>query len=123
MNKENVLALAERMEGLEEYDDATNNRDNMYSQREWVFGCGSPACIAGHAAAMLGTGIVTNSNADRMAMEFLGIDWHEAHDLFDSMPNTYFENDPSPKDAACVLRHLAATGKVDWFEATKPKQE
>lgn len=79
--------------------------------------CGSTACIAGWAAAMGAPETVQAEGSQRntiylAAKNFLGLDEEQANDLFYS--NTWMND---PKDAAKVVRHLAATNEVDWSKA------
>ena len=109
MNIENVLKLAEHMESLkpEEYD----QRYISHPRPE----CGTPACIAGHAAWLAGRWRDPEEpNVLFVARDWLGITTVETSSLFHQKP--YGEGDwlPKPKDAAWTLRHLAETGEVVW---------
>ena len=110
MNKENILELAEHIERLdpEEYD-----------QRVLAHDCGTPACIAGHAAYLLSGMSLYPSTGIIEAKAWLGLSSIEADCLFDSMPFGAEPgiSAPTPQDAAATLRHLAETGEVDWRRA------
>ena len=110
MNKGNILKLAEYMENLrpEEYD-------QRYSEHPRGPHCGTPACIAGHAAWLAGQWSYEGTIED--AKEWLGITWDHANGLFDSAPYVGEDLTPTPQDAARTLRHLAETGEVDWWRA------
>ena len=112
MNKENVLKLAEYMKALP---------DNEYDQRYYSHpthtpgvDCGSPSCVAGHAAFISGRWKSPMEGSFAIAGDWLGINWIEAKSLFS--PKPYGEGDwnPKPQDAAWTLRHLAETGNVVW---------
>ena len=111
MNKANVLKLAEYIEGLE-----PGEYDQRYVDHPRGPNCGTPACIAGHAAYLAGRwecsdGIIT------AAREWLGLQRPDAESasvlLFDSHP-FHPDETPTPQDAAVTLRHLAETGEVAW---------
>ena len=134
MNRENVLRLAD---AIETSDDFTMN---VYWHM-WPLGdsdCGTPACLAGHAAALyhrdhggyvdsrpcatthLG---VHHFSTERTAAVFLGIDGNRElqGELFrpERDDARHFAAADAPDGitgsrAAAVLRHFAATGEVDW---------
>ena len=116
MNKANVLKLAEYIEGLE---------PEQYDQRHVAHPhgslCGTPACIAGHAAWLVGNWCRWGSRTFS-ARVWLDLSSFQADCLFDSMPFGPFGTEPdisapTPQDAAATLRHLAETGEVDWLRA------
>ena len=110
MNKENILKLAEYMETL---------RPEKYNQRyvEHPPGprCGTPSCIAGHAAFLSGLWGYTPFPIEE-ARYWLGLSSNTARPLFAPFPFVEggLEYKPSPQDAAWTLRHLAETGEVRW---------
>ena len=139
LRRENVLALADHVEGL---------ADSRYEDREGFYmstlkhKCGTPACIAGWAAWLSGDRGNKRRHARwfrgldgggtlRAAREWLGLDSvsHVSHDLF-TPTATYSEGYSfqvetpdaeghiTPRHAAAVLRHLAETGEVDWTAGT-----
>jgi len=87
--------------------------------------CGTVACIAGHAAiimADLKAPLETEAQVDefaqgsfiREASEWLGLEAGPAHKLFfGDGAETYRAHIPADQ-AVRTLRHLAATGQVDW---------
>lgn len=79
--------------------------------------CGTVACIAGTAAILHGYRPRNGNNGitfSTRASEFLGIRGLAARELFNYRP---LESEPSAKQAALVLFHLAETGIVDWTVA------
>jgi len=116
MNTKNVLKLAGVVE-----------KSTTYDQTVHAYDCGIPASIAGHATALVyqnincfDLGFKFNGNyidINYTAQKFLEIDVARADDLFQPHPLGDFQ-DPTPAQAAQVLRHLAKTGEVDWEVAT-----
>lgn len=123
MNRERILQLADEIEAMP-YKNLTgfadsgwigsNEQPTGFNMKS--FGCGTAACIGGHAAyrqRQEDPGTRYNPNGlSGMASKWLGIDpqlgdrlYYPAVDDYDSI---------TPKQAARVLRHLAETGKVDW---------
>ncbi len=106
------LAMADFLESLPEelFDMGT------FAENE----CGTPACIAGW--------LVRNNREEFLASDLdttgfgakkLSLTSNEAHRLFmfgSDMPK-FSIFDANTKQAAKVLRHLAATGEVDWSVA------
>lgn len=118
MNKANVLKLAAHMEQMD---------PSEYDQRRVVL-CGSPACVAGHAAWLAGKWEI-EEGSDWMyeemnwqdsllevAEHWLGIESATAYELFMALPLGPLLPQPTPQDAAATLRHLAATGVVRWHK-------
>ena len=136
-----ILQLADLMDKVERTDPTSYFQsnwglelvDHLLSQRftpkspqtDWPqTDCGSNTCIAGWAVAFLGAEDQIwkyrklhygNSMIPEYAQELLGLSHSQSEKLFISIP--YMDRDPTPRDAAMVLRHLAATGKVDWQAA------
>ena len=87
--------------------------------------CSSNACIAGWAVAYHGTEDRIREYRElnygetmipEYARELLGLSHVQYKKLFfNSIP--YMDREPTPAEAARVLRHLAATGNVDWNTA------
>jgi len=116
MNKERILDLADIIENdrlpLVRFD------INWWARREYEspHECGTIACIAGYAvAAAYGNRIAKHFKTDvgGEARRILGLTVDEARELFSDGWRT-LKPRPTNKQAARVLRHLAATGKVDW---------
>ena len=103
MNRTNILQLANYIEQLEPKE---------YDQSCFVHDCGTPACIAGHAIDLAGQWSYNAAVWD--AVEWLGLDNDQGHALFDPIPLSPDDKDPTTQDAAATLRHLAETGEVDW---------
>lgn len=128
MNRERILALAERIENLpdpSDYDHAryggyrpTDDDDNNH-------GCDTPCCVAGHAVLMMHhadqdcrwqdkanpIGFVSAKAAD-----YLGLDEETMALLTDFDPLGGL-TEVAPPVVAAVLRILADTGEVRWDEA------
>lgn len=76
--------------------------------------CGTVCCIGGHCHLMFGEYNAHTLNWTNNARKHIGLSLEDANALF--MPHNW-HSDKSLSDrprAARVLRHLAATGKVDW---------
>jgi hypothetical protein len=81
-----------------------------YSQRNYHDGHGT-RCICGWQNYRKGR---IKQDDWEEAADDLGLSLHEAEDLFRAYPwETVAE--PTARDAARVLRHLAVTGEVDWY--------
>ena len=113
MNVERVKQLAEHMRGLP---------PERYNQRCFVHSCGTPACIAGHAAHLAGEFPGRKTPPDvfdlrvyNAASRWLGLGFKHTDDLFRAYPFDRYE--PTNIEAANVLDILAETGKVDWAAA------
>lgn len=76
-----------------------------YDQRSWG------SCVAAQACIMAGLGHKYNHSGEH-AQQLLGID-EDQYLLFQGGPLGMVT--PSKETAARVLRHLAATGEVDWL--------
>lgn len=110
MNKENILKLADHIERLDPME---------YDQSKFVYGCGTPSCIAGWALWFVrpweGRGdVVAFETGVEIAEKWLGISSSTARILFSAHPYASLDDAPSPQEAAVTLRHLAETGEVDW---------
>ena len=119
MNIENILKLADVVEkttffdeGVDPYRWIEGPHDNRWFNMEsYAFPCGSPACIAGHAA-VIAHGRCRNMNTSDVfhtAIDWLELDQDTAKELFLETSTRI-----SPTIAAAVLRELAATGEVNW---------
>lgn len=84
-----------------------------FSMTNYNHSCGTPSCIAGWAAWEANNRhSVRNGEVSSLALEHLEISQDIGEELF--YPHGYSYNRQSPQKAAAVLRHLAATGEVDW---------
>ncbi len=112
MNVENILKVANAIEQhsipelgfnmFQWYGDDTFHRDIS------GHGCGTVACIGGWAGQVL----LGNSNCTSQdLLDPLGIDKKQASALFFDWDTTI---DVTPAQAVRTLRHLAATGAVNW---------
>ena len=95
---------------------------NTYDQDKYYHNCGTPACIAGHAAIdsnssfkYLVTGDVNTDELVDTACEWFGIKplSYEESELFGRV---YLPDDSSPtkEDAVTMLENWIETGKIDW---------
>ncbi len=96
LNKAFILKLADHME----------TTTDTYDQRGWT------TCIASHACTITGVDVVHPGDK---AKHLLGLDVEQYTQLFSGcpLPHAGFASPPKAT-AARVLRHLAATGNVDW---------
>lgn len=75
--------------------------------------CGTVCCIAGWTTALYAPRI--RSCCGPKARKILGLTATQARNLFAGAPFGCFNlREPTNKDAAMVLFHLAETGKVNW---------
>jgi hypothetical protein len=72
--------------------------------------CGTSACIAGWAVATFGSGTTNQKEIFREARVLLNLTEGQADGLF--LPAD--PDDHATKIAPTVMRHLVATGEVDW---------
>lgn len=87
-------------------------------------GCGTVACIAGHAAILCAAESDYDDNLEEyeliedIARDWLDLDWEDANTLF-------YRTDPriKPSDAIPVLESLRDTGVVDWSVAPYYKRD
>ena len=107
MNVKRLRQLADHIESLP---------TGAYDQTRYLHFCGSPACIAGHAVALFGSGRLPERIGlySGLACDLLDLDDDKGDALFSAFPP--LGRDARPDDAARVLRHLAATGDVVWEE-------
>ena len=128
MNRERVLALAERIQNLADPTDYDHARFSGYypkSDHNHNRGCNTPCCLAGHAVLMMHQADQdcrwqddTNSISfvTDQATEYLGLDEATMYLLLDFDPLGSLTRD-SPPVVAAVLRILAETRQVRWDEA------
>jgi len=119
------------VEELERVSDAIA-KSRSFDQSNWRFPCGTPACIAGHAAHLHGwrytvneNGIMSESMIDGsgpntrkhvhfVAQDILGLTDEEADAMFDGQP---FGDDveATRMDALRMLDHAISHGEVKWI--------
>ena len=127
MNKANIFELAEYIEELEpeQYnqryiahpsagDYARIATADVAASDAIGVECGTPSCVAGHAAFLSGEW-GTDVPAIRAAAIWLGLNPQQAHDLFKPIPYRSPGWTPNTQDAAWTLRYLAETGDVRWL--------
>jgi len=113
-NKEDLHALADRLENLEERDREYRLFNDSFNMMHW------DTCIAGHACRMMGVRPRHSSNYATTASKWLGLDWNDSQRLF--TPVSERAKHASAKQAASVLRHFAETGEIDWGRAVGQTQ-
>ena len=119
MNVENVLALADHIEGLPNRFEGDVDID-AFNMQTYAFSCGTPACIAGHAAAMSGLPMGGAMRGRptieiyRAAQEWLGLNDWQAKVLFLLTGEAIHLHQVDAAWATRCLRHLAATGTTEW---------
>lgn len=114
MNTDRIHLLANIIENQRP---ATTDSKAGYTQRCFIHLCGTPACLAGFAVALSFDDLtidlrnVTKGSEDiwEHARVFLDLTMEQAIVLFN-----YQNPEPTPNQAAAVLRVLAATGEVHW---------
>lgn len=81
----------------------------------YVKGCGTAACIAGWTIAVFAPKVRVREGAP-IAEDLLGLTDLQGNDLF--LPSGFTQQDfATPAQAANVLDHYLATGKIDWSVA------
>ncbi len=129
INVENILKVADAIEArafadalgfnMGTFKDPAN--DELADTGEQH--CGSVACIAGWAEAVRtnSTSFVNDGFVGERSAEWLGLDDDQTSDLFYGVVTWDDFIKTTPQQAVAVLRHLAATGVVDWSVALGPK--
>lgn len=112
MNVERLLKLASVIE-REELEGVQFDMANWIKERS----CGTAACIAGHVAIMVEGKDVDPWDAEEIARDWLELSDETARALF--TPESKVLVNATAPAAARALRHLAATGKVDWPRALR----
>lgn len=123
MNVENILKVADAIEqhtipdlgfNLTYYsaDIAKESGDDVQLIDHSGHSCGTVACIAGYCAA-LRTGDANDAWVLSEA-KFLGITYSKGEELFGCNMAERDRNKITSDQAVRTLRHLAATGEVDW---------
>lgn len=113
MNTQFIHKLANHIETLPHsfYD------EGGFSMECYTHTCGSPSCIAGWAIYLSNHSLTIADNGTdgdslhALAAAILDISDYTANELF--TPNLRWA-DITPRQAATTLRHLAATGSVEW---------
>lgn len=132
MHKRMIIELADALEHHKIKDVGYNQETICYTSGtepdRGLHGCRTVGCVAGNAVALfLGKKALKraysihdieewNNGAMLLAASLLGLTKTQAVRLFES---TSTNADSTPKQAARVLRRLAATGRVDWAWAMK----
>lgn len=131
MNIENILKVADAIE-KHEVPGLGFNMGEVVCEADGFnpdfsgAGCGTVACIAGWAIALesgaedgdqaLNTYMDTGAGI-ASAADWLGLPFSKSDRLFFARGADASLRDIKPEQAVAVLRHLAATGKVDWTVA------
>ena len=105
-----------KVNNIKEVRDEIASKPENYNQTVVYNACGTPACIAGHAAHLATPpGGYQNINCWDFAKDFLGLTGEQATDLFSSFPYPRQHDAPATVDEAlAVLDNLIETGKVRW---------
>lgn len=112
MNIDRINALADL---IEKQPHSKKSDPSGFNMEYWQHTCGTPSCIAGWAVHMSGKDINVGTVMGD-AQRWLGLNDVIGDSLF--MANGLRSGKRwfiQPAYAAAVLRHLAATGDVDWF--------
>lgn len=133
MNVENILKVADAIE-QHSIPDLGFNMSGYIARRgvrdQSGHNCQTTACIAGYAAVL--SGAVKPDEVDADAHEpgaaFLGLAGEAADSLFFARNHPQYRSRGSrlweritAPEAIAVLRHLAATGEVDWSISSLPE--
>lgn len=124
MNIENIHRLADYLDTLNEVAPARFNMNQWYAEHP----CGTIGCIAGHAMVLLDPRGAQWNWKPYNAAEHLGLVCNQLErsvELFTPDEDILREcgldyRGVRANHAAKVLRHLAATGKVDWTILKEP---
>lgn len=108
----NVELLNELADYIEK-SDKRRHRLKAFRMNIYFYSCGTPACIAGHLLAMKGVSLSDFLARRSVPTKELGISHEQEQELCYPHYNPYAQTADAGK-AARVLRHLAATGIVDW---------
>lgn len=121
MNVENILKVADAIEqhSISElgFNMAITIKEGTSLVDRTGYNCNTVACIAGWAVVIdrgLKEALVVARNMETCdtALEILDISEEDGDDLF--TPPGYGKGEHTPVQAVRTLRHLAATGEVDW---------
>lgn len=127
MNVKRVQLLLDKLESLNnpEMEKHYNQSWTIHDEVEKGVACGTPACLMGHTIGLKYAKkfsdshkiyideIKRNSNYYVEALEWLGLSYEQAEELF--LPDPYGENHTTTIwEAICTLEHLLETGKVEW---------
>ena len=103
--------------------------DEGFDMRHVTHECGTPSCIAGFVFNLFGGGQMLMSGGLSTAAELLGGEYYvktkdavELHPLFMPAPRSPAWH-ATPAQAAQVIRHLAATGEINWDKFVPAKEE
>lgn len=123
MNTENIIKVADAIEQHSIPDLGFNMRalideaDSINVPNHFEEPCGTVACIAGWAYVLAGGSVKTRDPVKvwETATDWIGFETGgEARDLFAPHEHLGRFTRLTPTQAVAVLRHLAATGEVDW---------
>lgn len=119
INVENILRVADAIEhhsipdlGFNMFDYTMDAGDLAHFGVSDMSGhnCGTTACIAGWALAVRDEGKLPDvEDYHAEAANFLELPLRTSEALF-----LHWNDGTTPAEAVAVLRHLAATGEVDW---------
>ena len=113
MNIENVNKLIDHLESIHEIE---------YDQKRYIFECGSPACIAGHAVYLAKGKKYDIEDEDchisLIAGNWLGINKVAKRKMFHAFYWGHYQtgSPPTKQDAINMLKNFLETGEVVWRE-------
>lgn len=130
LNADKLLVLADAIEVMEHgsYFDQLPGFDMHVWNEDWCDAdlpndCGTASCIGGTAQVLFGLDTATevylflsDTEDDQGVVDE---DWTTLHDLFFPHEGHIYWN-ATPEQAAKVIRHLVATGKVEWSILDEP---
>ena len=116
LNRTNILAFANRMESLD---------PALYDQTKDAHYDGTPSCLVAHLIEFFEPETwaeTTHPRSPRFmrvaAEKILGIDYCVTAFLYCGRPFGFEGGDPTPDEAALVLRHLADDKGARWVRDT-----
>ena len=108
MNKERMLALADFI-----------NESETYDQRSYEHECGTPACIAGHAAVLFG--MPEGEDWVTWTADALDLTHAQARQLYAAFPFPKSGGNARREDAVATILRAADRGYVLWGESMNRK--
>ena len=108
MNKANLLFFAEYAETLD---------PALYDQTKTIWRDGGPSCLVAHLLEFFGDDADASDPraAREAAARILGLDYCATASLYGGRPFGFGNLNPTPKEAAMVLRRLADDKGATWI--------
>jgi hypothetical protein len=112
MNKENLKTLIATVEEA--------GKNGEFDLNHYTHECGSPACIAGYAAHLLGRGVsrsgygpLTHREFRKSLADYLDVYMYEAHEIAEGFCDIDGINvEPRAKEAVQYLKGMLEAGRV-----------